>query len=273
MSDVSEVSYDLQAGAPAARTGSELKAGRELKSPRLMQLLLMAVALWATMYGRSAIGPLQEAMRLSLHFDDNQIALLQGMAMALPMALCSIPLGLLADRFSRARLLALFVALIPLSCILSAVSSQFITLFLARCLTGLSSAAALILSFSIIGDLYEPAERGRASTVMAVGEISGAPAAFALGGSLLVLFQSASLVNLLPWRVEDWRGTLLLTAAMLIPVVLSVLFLREPPRRERVVERSSIREVWSALWHYRGVALPILLARGMVWLADGAVFV
>lgn len=238
-----------------------------------MQLLLLAAALCAAMYGRSVIGPLQEAVRIALHFSDNQMALLQGAAMALPMALGSIPIGLLADRLSRARMMTFFVALIPISCLLSAVASQFAPLFLSRCLAGLSSAAALILSYSMIGDLYAPAERGRASMVMASGEIVGAPAAFALGGALLVLLGSGSFMRQVPWRVADWRGTLLVTGVLLIPVALLMLLLREPERKERVVEHPPLREVWPQLWRYRVVALPILLARGMVWLADGAVFV
>lgn len=232
----------------------------------LTQLLLLATALWAAMYGRSALGPLQETMRSSLHLGDNRMALLQGAAMALPMTLCSVPLGILADRFSRARLLGIVVALMPVAFALTGWSSQFVTLFLARCLAGLCSAGVLILGFSLIGDLYAPRARGRASMVMASAEIMGAPAAFALGGWLLV--------RIGPDRgVADWRLTLWVMGALLVPVLLAMLLLREPQRQERRAATPRLAVLWPHLWRYRGVALPILLARGMVWLADGSVFV
>lgn len=233
---------------------------------RLLQLVLLALALWGAMYCRSALGPLQETMRLSLGFNDNQMALLQGAAMALPMALCSVPLGVLADRFARVRLVRIVVALMPVSCALSALSSRFPTLFLARCLAGLCSAAVLILGFSIIGDLYAPEERGRASMVMASAEILGAPVSFALGGWLVVHAGWAL-------GITSWRAALWTMGALLLPFVLLMLLLREPVRRERLRAAPSLLLLWSQLWRYRAVALPILLARGMVWLADGAVFV
>lgn len=233
---------------------------------RLLQLTLLALALWGAMYCRSALGPLQETMRLSLGFSDNQMALLQGAAMALPMALCSVPLGVLADRFSRARLVRIVVALMPVSCALSALTARFPTLFLARCLAGLCSAAVLILGFSIVGDLYAPEERGRASMVMASAEILGAPVSFALGGWLVV--HAGSILGVTSWRAALWT-----MGALLLPLVLLMLLLREPARQERVRAAPSLLLLWPQLWRYRAVALPILLARGMVWLADGAVFV
>jgi MFS family permease len=240
---------------------------------RLVQLLLLAAATWVAMYSRSALGPLQETIRASLSLSDNQMALLQGAAMALPMALGSIPLGLLADQVSRARMLSFFVCLSCASCVFSAVASEFSLLFIARCLAGLSSAAILIACFSLIGDLYAPEERGRASMVVASGEIFGAPAAFAIGGTLVVMVGTTPGMTLPGWELADWRWSLLWMAGLLIPIVLLTLLLREPPRSDVVREKPPLRVVWPELWRYRTVAMPVLLARAMIWLADGAVFV
>ena len=109
--------------SPAPPTDSTRAA--PLGFRRFLQLLLLALAAWAAMYCRSALGPLQEAIHAALDFSDNEMALLQGLAMALPMALGSIPLGLLADRINRARMLIFFVALTPLSCTICALASHF----------------------------------------------------------------------------------------------------------------------------------------------------
>jgi len=225
------------------------------------------------MYSRSALGPLQETIRESLVLSDNQMALLQGAAMALPMALGSIPLGLLADRVSRARMLLFFVGLSFASCVFSALASQFALLFIARCLAGLSSAAILIACFSVVGDLYAPAERGRASMVVASGEIFGAPASFAIGGALVVMVGSTPGMTAIGWDLADWRWSLLWMAGLLVPIVLMMMLLREPARMDVVRQRPPLRVVWPELWSYRAVAMPVLVARAMIWLADGAVFV
>src|SRR6185369_13205286 len=101
---------------------------------RLFQLALLAVAAWASTYTRVALGPLQEAVKGSLSLSDNQMALAQGMGLALPLALGSVPLGLLADRTSRARMLFIFMVVAPVSCVLTAFASGFTFLLAARSL-------------------------------------------------------------------------------------------------------------------------------------------
>ena len=238
-----------------------------------IQLLLVALALLIAMFGRSALGPLQETIHFSLHLSDNQMALLQGPAMALPMALGSIPVGLLCDRVSRARILVFSVLMSIASFLVTAFAVTFATLFIGRCLAGTASAAILIASFSFVGDLFAPSTRGRASTVLASGEIVGAPLSFTLGGVLLVTVGAWPVGRLLGLQQDPWRMTLLCMGVFLMPVGALTLFLREPARRGRITAKPPLRVALAKLWEYRAVALPILLARGMVWIADGAVFV
>src|SRR5688572_12279076 len=149
---------------------------------RLCQLLLLTVAAFAATYARVVLGPLQESLKASLSLSDNQIALLQGMGLALPLALGSIPLGVLADRASRVRILVFSLGLAVLSCVLSALASDFMSLLAARAVAGLSVAGILVAAYSMAGDLFAPTERGRATMTMAIGELGGAPTAFAVGG-------------------------------------------------------------------------------------------
>lgn len=240
---------------------------------RFIQLLLLAIAAWTANYVRCAIGPLQEAVRTSLSLSDNQMALLQGMAIAVPIALASIPLGLLADRTSRTRILVFSMTLALLSCVMSALSSDLLSLFAARCLTGLSLPGILVATYSMAGDLFPPGERGRATMAVAIGEISGAPAAFALGGSLLVMVGATPAMRLTGWELPDWNRSLLWMGGILVPILLLMFLLRDPPRTEVVIEKPPLRAVWPELWRYRSVAMPLQLGRATVFIADGAVFV
>jgi predicted MFS family arabinose efflux permease len=231
---------------------------------RVVQLLLLALSAWGVNYARFSLGPLQEAMRINLSLSDNQMAWLQGPALAVPMALVAIPMGLLIDRFPRTRLFLLFATLSLVANVLAALASTTALLFAARCLTGLSLAAILVAAYSMVADLYVPGQRGRATMVVAIGEIGGAPAAFALGGVLLTMRGVGA---------GGWRCSLLWMSVVLLPVALSMLALREPPRTGAAVKNPPLRKVWAELWRFRVVILPLLVARIMVWIADGAVLV
>jgi MFS family permease len=189
------------------------------------------------------------------------------------MALGSIPVGLLCDRVSRAKILMLSVLMSIASFLLTAFAVHFTTLFIARCLAGTSSAAILIASFSFVGDLFAPSARGRASTVLASGEIVGAPLSFALGGFLLVTVGAWPIGRILGLQQDPWRMALLCMGLFLVPVAALTLLLREPYRHKSMEAKLPLPVILTKLWDYRAIAFPVLFARGMVWIADGSVFV
>jgi MFS family permease len=237
-----------------------------LLAGRLFQLFVLTAAVASATYARSTLGPLQEAMRIDLALSDDQVAVLQGLALAIPMAVGSIPLGLLVDRYPRARLFFLFALINVAASILTAFAPSFALLFGARLLVGLSMAGILVAVYSLLADLFAPEHRGRAAMALAFGEIVGAPAAFALGGSLLTDADAGQ---------QSWRVAMLWLAVPLVPVALSMLALREPARTGMSVsvQKTPLREVWPQLVRTRSLIVPLLLARIMVWVADGAVVI
>jgi MFS family permease len=234
----------------------------------MQQLLLLSAAIFGVAFGRASLGPLQEAMRVNLALSDYQIALMQGPALAIPMALGAIPLGFLVNRVPRARLLLLFVGVCLAASLLSVFASSLPTLFVGRCLIGLAIAAVTVTAYSMVADLFAPAQRGRATMAVALGEVGGAPAAFALGGVLLEMSLSDSLFGLAPWR-----SALLILSVVLLPIVFLMKWVREPPRTQVTTNLSSSRALWAQLWEYRLLLGPLLFARILMWVADGAVLV
>lgn len=239
-----------------------------IKTSHALQLVLLSTAIWGVGYARMGLGPLQEALRVDLALSDNHVAWLQGPTIAGPMALGAIPLGLLVDRYSRARLFLVFVVVASVATAMTAFASSLTMLFISRGLIGFSIAGVTVAAYSMVADLYAPAQRGRATMVVAVGEVSGAPLAFAVGGMLLAMSGSAAVFGL-----EGWRWALLLMSVVLLPVLLLTFLVREPPRTGIVVKNPPVREVWPELWRYRAVLGPLLLARIMMWIADGAVLI
>jgi MFS family permease len=210
------------------------------------------------------LSPLQEAIRIDLALSDNRIALLQGPALALPLVLAAVPLGLLIDRRSRVRLLFILLALGTVGSAVSAVAREFILLFASRSLVGLAAFAVNPVALSLIADLYGQAERGRATTAITLGQLAGMSAAFALGGTLLSMSGLDS---------GGWRWSMLWLTSPLVLVTLLVAAMREPARTELVVQNPSMRDVWNELRSYRAVIVPLLIGVLALEIAIGAVLV
>ena len=227
-------------------------------------MLLLTVAASAGAYARTTVGPLQETMRVALALSDNQIALLQGPALAVPMVICAVPLGLVIDRYSRAYLL-LFLAVLEITGnVLTALASRFAFLFGARCLIGLTAFAIAPVAMSLLADLYAPAQRGRATMVMALGQVGGVSAAFALGGALLAMADA---------RLDGWRWVMFWMTGPLIAVLFAMLAMREPPRTERGTKNPSVRQAFTELWGYRAVIAPLLAGVVIEQISAGAALV
>jgi MFS family permease len=231
----------------------------------VVQVLLLALAASAGVFAHYTLGPLQEAARVDLGLSDNQIAWLQGPALSLPAVIASIPIGLLIDRRSRVRLILTAGMLSVGGCVLTAVASHFAVLFVARFLVGLASMVPVMAAISLIADLYTPAARGRATMLIGVGQIGGSSGAFALGGALLAMLGNAT---------ANWRAALLWMTGVLLLVVLTSIALREPPRVGATAKTTSATpEAFAALWSHRAAITPLLIAKIMVSVADGAALI
>jgi len=225
---------------------------------------LLVIAVSAASYAATAMNPLQETMRIALSLTDNQIAILQGPALAFPMLAAAIPLGFLIDRYSRVRLLLALTAFDILGGLLTAIAPDFTLLLAARCLIGSTALAVAPVGLSLTGDLFPAAQRGRAGMIMSLGQSAGVGAAFDVGGSLL---------KRLGTDPNAWRPAVLWLTAPLILVALTTLALKEPLRTGVGEAATTAKIAWSELWQYRTLLVPLLAGVVMGQIALGAVYV
>ena len=212
------------------------------------------------MYARAELGPLQESLKASMALSDQQIALLQGPALAFPLLIFAVPLGLFIDRYSRKRILMLATAIDILATIASGVTREFSVLFASRCAIGACAPMTTIAAYSLVSDMYRSDTRGRATTVIVLGAVAGTAAAFVIGGQLLS-------------RSGEWGLVMLWTACILVPALVATLFLRDIPRREQVVETPSLRSVRELFARHWAVVAVLVAGMALVGLADGAALV
>lgn len=219
---------------------------------KYLELLLLAVAVSSANYARTAINPLQEAIKTAFALNDHHIAFLQGPMLALPVALAAVPLGMLVDRYRRVTLLAALAALNLFASLATAAAVSLATLMVTRGVVGLTAAAIPVVALSLIADLFESQQRGRAKILVSVGEICGASAAFALGGWLLLELES---------HAQPWRASMAWASVPLVVVAVTMWLLREP--RRTGVERSSSAQLgaWEQLWEHRARVVPLVIGK------------
>lgn len=232
---------------------------------------LITLAVFTGTAARYALSPMQELVAADLGLGDNQVALLQGMAIALPTALMAIPLGRLVDRGNRARLLLMLALLSAAGSVLTALAQDFTTAFLARMLVGATVVAAQPAALSLVADLTSPGERGRMITLTSLGQAFGGTAAYILAGKLLAWLPPAA-EGVLP-AMAPWRLVQLLFAAAVLAAAAALAFMREPPRQEAAHLQQTgenFRDALLALWAWRPFLLPLTAGMVTVGMADAA---
>src|SRR3569623_435299 len=88
----------------------------------LYGLIALALATGAGFLAKSSFDTEQEGAKAELALSDYALSMVTGVSAAVPLALLSIPIGILVDRFSRVRLLLLLAALWTAGTLLTAVA-------------------------------------------------------------------------------------------------------------------------------------------------------
>jgi predicted MFS family arabinose efflux permease len=207
----------LSADAPAS---SHLAAAPEeftrgYRAWMLFLLMLMNALNLADRQGLAAVAP---ALKRDLHLSDTELGVIQGLGFAIFYTLLGLPIARLAERSSRARIIAVSIAIFSGFGALASQARTFLLLLLCRIGVGIGDAGAIGPPVaSLLGDHYPAGKRGSAITVVWLGAPIGALAGAAIGG----------------WTAQhaDWR---LWFAGLAIPgfvaAALAIFTLREPRR-------------------------------------------
>lgn len=193
----------------------------QLHLSRFYSLALLIMAFFLARFNQTALYPLQEAMAAAEGLSDNYVALLQGPAFIMPFVILSVPLGMAVDRLVRVRLLVAAILCGIVGSLLTAWGSRLPALLLGRAFVGLSSSVTTVIVFSMIADLFPPAQRGRAKSVADVAGQIGGSVAFLAGGMLLATAHDAR---------HGWSWALTWMSTPLLLGMILLLTLREPAR-------------------------------------------
>ena len=180
--------------------------------------------------------PIQRDIGLS----DTQISLLHGFAFALFYTLMGFPIGWLADRSHRVGIIAAGVTLWSLMTAACGLAKSFAHLFLARVGVGFGEAALNPAAYSMIADYFRPHLISRATSTYVMGTYLGFGIAYIVGGAVVAAVSDMPDLQLpLVGRVAAWQTVFFYVSAPGLLVLLLLLTVREPRRRERLCMEDS----------------------------------
>ena len=178
-------------------------------------LIVLVIINIINFYDRNVGGALAEPMRREFGFSDTQLGAL-GTIFTLLYAVIGLPLGLLADRISRKKLLASGVTIWGALTAFAAWAWSFGTLAISRLGVGVGEAACAPTATSWIGDLYPPERRSRPLALFMLGVPVGGALSYFFSGPVAQAF--------------GWRRAMIVAAIPALVMAPLVLFLREPQR-------------------------------------------
>jgi MFS family permease len=191
------------------------------------------------------IGPIQAELGIS----DTEFGYLTGFAFTIFYVLLGIPLGRLADSWSRRNLVIAGILVWSFFTGVSSLTRNYAALFAARVGVGVGEASLSPSAYSMITDYFPNRKLGLAISVYNMGIFLGISAAFLLGGTVvdLVTRTPETVVPLLG-AMASWRVTFLIVGAPGLLFALLMLTVMEPERRDPGGRASSGKLSVSQVW-------------------------
>ena len=122
---------------------------------------------------RQLLSILAKPTQDTLHVSDSQLGRIGGLYFALFYCLISIPVGWLADRTNRVRVLSIACALWSAATVACGLSANYPQLVASRMTVGVGEAGGVPPSYAIITDYFPPRLRGTALALYISGRRSG----------------------------------------------------------------------------------------------------
>ena len=210
-----------------AREGNETEPGAPLYSWYALGVLF--VVYLVNFVDRQILSILANDIKADLGLDDAQLGFLYGTAFAIFYALFGIPLGRLADSWSRTRLLATGLALWSAMTALSGFARNGATLAVARVGVGIGEATANPCAYSLIADWFPQRVRATALAIYSSGLFVGSGLSLLVGG-LVVRSWNDAWPGGGPLGLVGWQAAFLAVGVPGMVLALWVLSLREPVR-------------------------------------------
>jgi MFS family permease len=219
-----------------AETASETNAAAapEFQEPKATGYSWYVLSVLVVVYilnfiDRQILSILAVDIKADLGLTDADLGFLGGAAFAVFYALFGIPLGRLADNWSRVKLLSIGLALWSTMTALSGFARDQMTLTFARMGVGVGEATASPTAYSLISDYFPKKQRATALAIYSSGLYLGGGVSLYIG-ALIVEAWNKAYPGGGPLDLVGWQAAFLAVGIPGLIVALWVATLREPVR-------------------------------------------
>lgn len=174
--------------------------------------------------------PIQDALQVT----DGQLGLISGLYFAMFYCFIAIPVGWLADRTNRVKVLSLACAIWSAATMACGLARNYPQLVMARMMVGVGEAGGVPPSYSIITDYFPPGRRGTALSIFNLGPPVGMALGIAFGASIAAAF--------------SWRAAFLVIGAIGIAAAVATWLLVDEPRRGGLDVSPAMTEEKAGFW-------------------------
>jgi predicted MFS family arabinose efflux permease len=150
---------------------------------RARVVVLLASVLGLNSADSGAVGALADQLEQGLGINHTRLGLLATVSSAVGVA-AALPVGVLADRSRRVRILVVVVAAWSVAMVAGGLATSYTWLLLSRLVLGVAAGAASPVIASLIGDLFPPADRARILGLILSGEVIGAGVGLVVAGDI-----------------------------------------------------------------------------------------
>jgi len=192
-------------------------------------LLVLVIVYILNFIDRQILSILAVDIKADLGLTDADMGFLGGAAFAVFYALFGIPLGRLADNWSRVKLLSIGLALWSIMTALSGFARNQVELTLARMGVGVGEATASPTAYSLISDYFPKRQRATALAIYSSGLYIGGGVSLFIG-ALIVQGWIEVYPQGGPLGLVGWQAAFLAVGIPGVLVGLWVASLREPKR-------------------------------------------
>jgi MFS family permease len=195
-------------------------------------LVVLLLAYILSFIDRNVLAMLVGPIRQEFAISDFQFSILHGWAFTLFYIFLGLPIGWLADRYSRKWIITSGVFFWSIMTVACGLAKNFGSLFVTRIGVGVGEAALSPPSYSLLSDYFPPNKLRWATAIFATGITIGSGTSYIVGGQVYEYFAGIDELMLpLLGQFSAWQATFVAVGLPGLLVVLLLLFAKEPPRR------------------------------------------
>ncbi len=250
-----------QAANPSPAGASPPYSGEGESTDRYPQYVLavLVVVYVLNFLDRQILSILNEHIKADLGLTDAQMGFLFGTAFAVFYALFGIPLGKLADVWTRRTLIALGLAFWSGMTALSGLAQNFTQLAAARIGVGIGEASASPAAYSLLSDWFPPRRRATVLAIYSSGIYIGAGCGLMIGGQIVDRWDAWYPAGTAPYGLRGWQVAFFAVGLPGVALAAWVRTLREPPRGGQKAVGSEVSPLSEFLRELRAVLPPFTL--------------